>query len=73
VLGNIDAMSWALESIRPGNDLTIDQLLETHARLLAGTRLKERITALQAQWRELAGRRARPGQRRSPDQGLRGA
>jgi len=40
VLGNIAAMSWALESIQPGDDLTVDQLLEAHARLLAGTRLE---------------------------------
>lgn len=39
VLGNVAAMSWALESIRPGDDLIVDQLLEAHARLLEGTQL----------------------------------
>ncbi len=41
VLGNIAAMTWALGVIRRGDDITLDQLLEAHRRLLAGTRLDE--------------------------------
>ena len=38
ILGNIDAMTWAVEAIEPGSSITVDTLLETHRRLLAGTR-----------------------------------
>jgi Fic family protein len=41
VLGNIAAMTWALSVVRPGDDITVDQLLEAHQRLLEGTRLSE--------------------------------
>ena len=41
VLGNIDAMTWAVDSVRPGGDITLESLLETHRLLLAGTRLKD--------------------------------
>lgn len=41
VLGNIDAMVFALEAVGPGGDITLDLLLEVHRRLLAGTRLEE--------------------------------
>jgi Fic family protein len=41
VLGNIQAMTWALGAVRPGDDITLDQLLEAHRRLLDGTRLRE--------------------------------
>ena len=40
VLGNIDAMTWAVSSVGPGGDVTLEALLETHRRLLAGTRLE---------------------------------
>lgn len=40
VLGNIDAMLFAVESIGEGDRLTVDLLLEIHRRLLAGTRLE---------------------------------
>ena len=39
VLGNIEAMSWALHMVGPGDDITLETLLETHRRLLAGTPL----------------------------------
>jgi peroxiredoxin/Fic family protein len=39
VLGNIDAMLYGVEQIRPGDAITVDLLLEIHRRLLAGTRL----------------------------------
>ena len=50
VLGNIDAMAWAVDSMRPAGDIGVDTLLETHRRLLAGTRLEEhggRVRAVQ--------------------------
>ncbi|CAN5789439.1 N/A [soil metagenome] len=41
VLGTIDAMSWAMESLASADQVTVDGLLEVHRRLLAGTRLDE--------------------------------
>jgi len=41
VLGNIDAMVFAVESVAAGDRLTVGLLLETHRRLLLGTRLEE--------------------------------
>ncbi len=41
VLGNIQAMTWALGAVRRGDDITVDHLLEAHRRLLEGTRLQE--------------------------------
>lgn len=41
VLGNIDAMLHGLERIAPGDEVTVELLLEIHRRLLAGTRLEE--------------------------------
>lgn len=39
VLGNIEAMSWAVETLSVGEQITVDGLREVHRRLLAGTRL----------------------------------
>jgi len=39
VLNNVDAMTVALDTIQPGDDITVDLLLEIHRRLFAGTRL----------------------------------
>ncbi len=36
VLGNIQATSWALSTVAPGDEITLDTLLEAHRRLLAG-------------------------------------
>jgi Fic family protein len=41
VLGNIHAMTWALGVVGRGDDITLDHLLESHRRLVAGTRLHE--------------------------------
>ena len=41
VLGNIDAMVWGIEAVGPGSPIALDTVLETHRRLLAGTRLEE--------------------------------
>jgi Fic family protein len=40
VLGNIDAMVYAVEAIGEGDHIPVDLLLEVHRRLLAGTRLE---------------------------------
>ena len=40
VLGNIDAMLFAVESVGEGDVLSVDLLLEIHRRLLLGTRLE---------------------------------
>ena len=41
ILGNIDAMTWAVDTIGPGSVISVDTLLETHRRLLAGSRMEE--------------------------------
>ncbi|MBI2708827.1 MAG: Fic family protein [Actinobacteria bacterium] len=41
VLGNIDAMTWAVESLSTAEAVTVDGLLHVHERLLARTRLRE--------------------------------
>ena len=41
VLGNIEAMLWAVEAVPPGGTITVEIVLEAHRRLLAGTRLAE--------------------------------
>jgi Fic family protein len=40
-LGNIQAMTWALDVVGRGDDIAVDHLLEAHRRLLAGTALDE--------------------------------
>lgn len=40
VLGNIDAMLYGVGQIGPGDEITVDLLLEIHRRLLSGTRLE---------------------------------
>jgi Fic family protein len=41
VLGNIDAMTYVIDQLAPGSDLSVELLLEAHRRLLAGTRQEE--------------------------------
>ena len=41
VLGNIDAMTWTVEATAPGGVIDLETLLETHRRLLAGSRMTE--------------------------------
>ena len=41
VLGNIDAMAWAVDTLSRADRITVDGLLEVHRRLLAPTRLAE--------------------------------
>src|SRR5271167_2011669 len=40
VLGNIDAMVYGVGRTGPGDEITVDLLLEIHRRLLSGTRLE---------------------------------
>ena len=39
VLGNIDAMTWAIQSVKESEPISLDHLLGVHRRLLTGTRL----------------------------------
>jgi len=41
VLGNIEAMTWAVASLATAKVVSVEGLLEVHRRLLAGTRLDE--------------------------------
>ena len=41
VLGNIDAMSWAAETLSTADSVTVEGLLHVHGRLLERTRLRE--------------------------------
>ena len=41
VLNNIEAMSWAVETLSNAPSMTVDDILSIHRRLLAGTRLEE--------------------------------
>ena len=41
ILGNIDAMSWAVETLAGRKKISVDGLLEVHRRLLGGTRLAD--------------------------------
>jgi Fic family protein len=48
VLGNIDAMTWAVESLSTAEAVTVDGLLHVHERLLARTRLREHAGRLRS-------------------------
>ena len=41
VLGNIDAMVWAIESVTLDQEISLSHILEIHRRLLVGTRMDE--------------------------------
>lgn len=41
VLGNIEAMTWAIDTLAGNSTVTVDGLLEVHRRLLAGSGLAE--------------------------------
>lgn len=41
VLGNIEAMTWAVDTLARAPTVTVDGLLEVHRRLLAGSRLAD--------------------------------
>jgi Fic family protein len=41
ILGNVNAMSWAIGTLGGGEPLRVEDLLEVHRRLVAGTRLED--------------------------------
>ena len=49
VLGNIDAMRFAVDSVGLGDQLSVDLLLEIHRRLLRGTRLERHAGLLRSE------------------------
>lgn len=55
VLGNIDAMAYAIEQVAQGDTITTDLLLEVHRRLLAGTQLEEHGGKLREQQNWIGG------------------
>jgi len=55
VLGNIDAMAYAVGSVAAGDPIGVDLLLETHRRLLLGTRLEEHGGRLREQQNWIGG------------------
>jgi Fic family protein len=55
VLANIDAMTFAAESVRRGEDISLDVLLEVHLRLLAPTRLAEHGGCIRTQQNWIGG------------------
>jgi Fic family protein len=55
VLGNIDAMAWALNSIDPQRAIEVDHILEIHRRLMAGTRLERQSGMLRTQQNWIGG------------------
>jgi|SRR5271165_367813 len=55
VLGNIEAMSWAVDTLARRDAMTLDGLLEVHHRLLAGTRLAEHAGQMRTQQNWIGG------------------
>ena len=55
ILGNIDAMAFAIEQVTVGSPITTELLLEVHRRLLAGTRLDEHAGQLRTQQNWIGG------------------
>ena len=55
VLGNIDAMAHAIASVGKGDRITTPLLLETHRRLLAGSRMEEHGGQLRLQQNWIGG------------------
>jgi Fic family protein len=55
VLGNIDAMAHVISSVGEGDPITLDLLLDTHRRLLAGSRLEEHGAQLRKQQNWIGG------------------
>jgi Fic family protein len=55
VLGNIEAMSWAVDTLVRQEAISVDGLLEVHRRLLAGTRLAEHAGQIRTQQNWIGG------------------
>lgn len=55
VLGNIEAMTWAIRSVTDGARITVDHLLGVHRRLIAGTRLESHGGRIRAEQNWIGG------------------
>ncbi len=55
VLANIDAMRFVVQSVGPGDELALEQLLEVHRRLLSGTWLDEHAGAVRTEQNWIGG------------------
>ncbi len=55
VLANIDAMRFALKEVGPGSEITLEQLLEVHRRLLSGTWLDKHAGAVRTEQNWIGG------------------
>jgi Fic family protein len=60
VLGNIDAMTYAITSVDERSDIAVPLLLETHRRLLAGSRLQEHAGRLRDRQNWIGGSSSTP-------------
>ncbi|HUS21804.1 MAG TPA: Fic family protein [Aeromicrobium sp.] len=55
VLGNIEAMTWAVDTLATGSTVTVDGLLEVHRRLLAGSRLADHAGTIRTEQNWIGG------------------
>jgi Fic family protein len=55
VLANIDAMRFVVQSVDPGEDLELGQLLEVHRRLLSGTMLDKHAGVVRSEQNWIGG------------------
>jgi Fic family protein len=55
ILNNVEAMAAALGDQQPGQPITLERLLDTHARLLAGTSLEEHAGQLRKEQNWIGG------------------
>ena len=55
VLGNIEAMTWAVDTLAAAPEVTLDGLLEVHRLLLQGTRLAEYAGSVRTQQNWIGG------------------
>ena len=55
VLGNIEAMTWAVDTLARASTVTVDGLLEVHHRLLAGSRLADRAGRIRTEQNWIGG------------------
>lgn len=60
VLGNIDAMVWAIDAVRHDQKISLDHILEIHRRLLAGTRLDEHAGRIRTEQNWIGGSNYNP-------------
>jgi Fic family protein len=60
VLGNINAMTWAVDSVAGAREITVDQLLEVHRRLLDGTRFANHGGRIREEQNWIGGSRFNP-------------